>query len=84
LWESSGFVAPLIVWAILSETPLGKGKSLANLVEVLLVILAVFLAIIVRIVIGKRTNEAAVAAALIISTCFVAAIVFIVTPPLPE
>jgi hypothetical protein len=83
-WELLAFVAPFCVWLALPYclyTP-SNAKGWDNLIEPLYFSIAVPVAALVRVAIGKRINETFSAAGLIGVLCIVATLVYLLTPNL--
>jgi hypothetical protein len=93
LWDLAAFILPYGLWAALMAVPATgpfptawpgwPGKSLANLVECLVISLAIPVAALARVIIGARGRDGAIPAGLI-GLCGVAAFTFFLTPALPE
>jgi hypothetical protein len=84
-WELSVLVLPLQVWLLLlfsQAVPISK--TLSNLGEPFYFSFAVPVAALVRVATGARVAERVLAVCLIAALCGVAAIVFLVVPPMPE
>ena len=71
-WELSAFVVPLAIWLILFLV--STKKSLGNLVEALILGLAVPLAVLIRVVVGKSIPNGIIAGLLLILLCIVAVV----------
>jgi len=85
LWELLAFVLPFLVWTLLMCSQLSAGKkSLANLGEPIFFDLAIPVAALVRVGIGRRLNENVCAGILIGLVCAIAVVVFFVIPLIPE
>jgi hypothetical protein len=69
-WELSAFVVPLAIWLILFLV--SREKSLGNLVEALILGLAVPLAVLIRVLVGKTVPNAIIGGVLLILLCSVA------------
>ncbi len=84
-WELLAVVIPFLVWIAFMTSALGNGrKSLSNLIESVFLSFMVPLAALVRIRMGSRVSENAIAGILIAGLCVLAAGVFWLTPALPE
>ncbi len=84
MWALTDFVVPFIIWVCLMDSPLSVGKSLANLAEAFFVSLAVPVAALVRVAVGRAIDERICAGILLAALCCTAAMVFFIVPPLPE
>jgi hypothetical protein len=82
-WEGLAFVLPFAVWCALSFLNV-RVKTLSNLVEPILISLAIPVAAGLRLIVGRRHSGAFVASHLIALLCIVAAAVYFFMPALPE
>jgi hypothetical protein len=78
------FVLPYGLWFALGELSEPNGKSLANLIEPFYFGLAIPVAAAIRVVLGSRGRQWVCSLCLVTLVCLTAAIVFWLTPPLPE
>jgi hypothetical protein len=84
-WELAALVLPYTVWSVLMESEFSDGrKSLANLVEPLLLSVAIPVAALIRVKVARKFLEAVSSILLILALCAVAALIFFAVPPLPE
>ncbi len=84
-WQLLGLILPFCVWLLLMLSPLSTGrKSLANIGEPIYISLAMPMAALIRVSIGKRLSERVSAVGLIAALCLVAAMVFFAVPLKPE
>jgi uncharacterized membrane protein len=84
LWELAAFVLPYCTWMVLLFLGATPSKTLANLVEPLLIGAVIPLAALVRALIGVRITESLSAGTLVGVLCGIAAGLAMFTPPLPE
>jgi len=79
------FVLPFAIWFGLMLSPISLGrKTLANLGEPLFFAITIPIAVLLRVVIGRRFSERVCSRLLITAVCLVAVGVFLFTPALPE
>jgi hypothetical protein len=84
-WELMAFLLPFAFWLLLMVTPLATGrKSVSNLVEPLFFSLAVPAVALLRVVIGTRRSEKALACCLLALVCLGAVSSFFIVPCLPD
>jgi MFS family permease len=78
-------VLPLLTWLALMYSGLAADrKSWTNIAEPIHFSFAVPVAVLVRLIVGTGIRESVCSASLIALLCFVASVVFFLTPPLPE
>ncbi|MBM3494037.1 MAG: hypothetical protein FJX72_06920 [Armatimonadetes bacterium] len=87
-WEAWMLLTPLVpfgVWfPLMTLTPLARGKSMANLIEIVYIIPSIPLAALALVLIGKRLPGRLSAALCTLGLALAGAAVCVLTPPLPE
>lgn len=84
-WDALIFVVPFGIWACLISSDLSVDqKSLGNLGEPIYFMVAIPVAALVRVVVGRRLPQTPFAVALIVLVSIIAIATFFTVPPLPE
>jgi hypothetical protein len=83
-WELLASVVPFALWLTLMLADLAVPKTLANLSEPFFISVAIPVGALVRVVIGRRSFETRIAAAILVALCLEAAAIFFFVPSLPE
>nr|CAS02393.1 putative integron gene cassette protein [uncultured bacterium] len=82
-WELSAFVLPFLCWLALMAINL-LPKTLSNLGEVFNIAVAIPIAAIFRVVLGKRLSQNKAATGMLVALCLNAIATYLLTPALPE
>ncbi len=83
MWEVAGLICPILLWIALALV-VPSGKSLSNMIELLLIVSLIPIAALLRALVPNPRDTATWALIIIAATCAASVLIFVVTPPLPE